>query len=188
MSDVKKAVNVKSTYNSRRLWSRQCILVWLNQCMKSNIFNIDSLGSGAVYCCLMDILFPDSVNMRRVKFGSKLERDFRNNFSILQQAFIKHGVEKTIPVDELIKGRFQDNLDFIIWFRLFYNANFKKLPEGYDVEKRRYDQTFVTDAVPRWRRSRTAITIDNGARGEPRNRLGSSKRVTYTSRKITSEN
>ncbi|KAH8378305.1 hypothetical protein KR093_010620 [Drosophila rubida] len=161
MAGIKKAVNVTSTYNSRRLWSRQSMLVWVNQCLKGSFFKVDHLGTGAAYCCLMDILFPDSINMRRVKFVTELENDFRNNFAILQQAFTKYGVDKVIPVNQLIKGKFQDNYDFIIWFRLFYNANFQKLPEGYDVEKRRYGQQFIMGAAPRWRRSRTSLTMDS---------------------------
>ncbi|XP_062142662.1 microtubule-associated protein RP/EB family member 1-like [Drosophila sulfurigaster albostrigata] len=162
MSNSKKAVNVISTHKSRRLWSRQSMLVWINQCLKSNLSKIDHLGTGAAYCSLMDILFPDSVNMRRVKFASLLENDFKNNFALLQQAFKKHGVEKIIPVNELVKGKFQDNYDFVIWFRLFYNANFKKVAEGYDVEKRRCGQSFIVGAVPKWyHRSHTTLTLIN---------------------------
>ena len=36
-----------------------------------------------------------------------------------------------VPVDRLIKGRFQDNFEFIQWFRKFFDAN-------YSVERRRH--------------------------------------------------
>ena len=36
-----------------------------------------------------------------------------------------------VPVDRLIKGKFQDNFEFIQWFRKFFDAN-------YSVEGRRH--------------------------------------------------
>ena len=29
-----------------------------------------------------------------------------------------------VPVDRLVKGKFQDNFEFIQWFRKFFDANF----------------------------------------------------------------
>lgn len=34
-------------------------------------------------------------------------------------------VEKEVPVDRLIKGRFQDNFEFLQWFKKFYDANYR---------------------------------------------------------------
>ncbi len=36
-----------------------------------------------------------------------------------------------IPVDRLIKGRFQDNFEFIQWFKKFFDANYDGSP--YDA-------------------------------------------------------
>lgn len=36
-----------------------------------------------------------------------------------------------IPVDKLIKGRFQDNFEFIQWFKKFFDANYDGSP--YDA-------------------------------------------------------
>jgi hypothetical protein len=46
------------------------------------------------------------------------------NFKILQSSFKKKGVDKVIPVERLVKGRFQDNFEFAQWFKKFYDANF----------------------------------------------------------------
>ncbi len=29
-----------------------------------------------------------------------------------------------VPVDKLVKGRFQDNFEFIQWFKKFFDANY----------------------------------------------------------------
>lgn len=31
---------------------------------------------------------------------------------------------QVIPVDKLIKGRFQDNFEFVQWFKKFFDANY----------------------------------------------------------------
>ena len=36
-----------------------------------------------------------------------------------------------IPVDRLVKGRFQDNFEFIQWFKKFFDANYDGRP--YDA-------------------------------------------------------
>lgn len=33
-------------------------------------------------------------------------------------------MDKIIPVDRLVKGRFQDNFEFIQWFKKFFDANY----------------------------------------------------------------
>lgn len=61
--------------------------------------------------------------IKKVKVDAKLEHEFINNFKILQNSFKKVGVDKVIPVERLIKGRFQDNFEFVQWFKKFFDAN-----------------------------------------------------------------
>lgn len=49
---------------------------------------------------------------------------------------------QVIPVEKLVKGRFQDNLDFIQWFKKFYDANYDG--KEYDPVEARQGQ----DAIP----------------------------------------
>merc|ERR1719277_2846588 len=70
------------------------------------------------------MLFPGSVMMKKVKLRTNLEHEYIQNFKILQAAFKKMHVDKIIPVDKLVKGRFQDNFEFIQWFKKFFDANY----------------------------------------------------------------
>jgi microtubule-associated protein, RP/EB family len=36
---------------------------------------------------------------------------------VLQAAFKKMNVDKIVPVDKLVKGKFQDNFEFLQWFK-----------------------------------------------------------------------
>jgi hypothetical protein len=65
----------------------------------------------------MDMLFPGSVVMKRIKFKTNLEHEYIQSFMILQAAFKKMGVDKIVPVDKLVKGWFQDNFEFLQWFK-----------------------------------------------------------------------
>merc|ERR1719450_192750 len=55
------------------------------------------------------MLFPGSIQVKKVKFNTKLEHEYINNFKVLQAAFKKMNVDKIVPVDRLVKARFQDN-------------------------------------------------------------------------------
>lgn len=50
--------------------------------------------SGAAYCQFMDMLFTNSVPLKKVKFGAKLEHEYIHNFKLLQVSFKKMGVDK----------------------------------------------------------------------------------------------
>ena len=111
----------------------------------------------------MDMLFPGTVPLKRVKFNTKLEHEYLNNFKLLQAAFKKmnvdqvsraarcaappsdsvqspvqwsgrilqirgtnlyHCVLQTVEVDKLTKQKFQDNFEFLQWFKKFFDANY----------------------------------------------------------------
>merc|ERR1712173_75573 len=71
------------------------------------------------------MLFPNCVQLKKVKFKTKLEHEYIQNFKVLQAAFKRMTVDKIVPVDKLIKGRFQDNFEFLQWFKKFFDANYQ---------------------------------------------------------------
>merc|ERR1719281_1704033 len=71
------------------------------------------------------MLFPGSIPLKKVKFKTQLEHEYIQNFKVLQASFKKMQVDKIVPVDKLIKGRFQDNFEFIQWFKKFFDANYQ---------------------------------------------------------------
>uniref|UniRef100_A0A023FW83 Putative microtubule-binding protein involved in cell cycle control n=2 Tax=Amblyomma TaxID=6942 RepID=A0A023FW83_AMBPA len=117
-------VNVHATNATTENLSRHDMLHWVNDCLRTNYTKIEELCSGAAYCQFMDMLFPGSVSLRKVKFKTNLEHEYIQNFKLLQASFKKVGVDKNIPVDRLIKGRFQDNFEFVQWFKKFFDANY----------------------------------------------------------------
>uniref|UniRef100_A0A0A9W2G4 Microtubule-associated protein RP/EB family member 1 n=1 Tax=Lygus hesperus TaxID=30085 RepID=A0A0A9W2G4_LYGHE len=117
------AVNVHSTNVTTDNLSRHDMLQWVNDCLQSSLSKIEELCTGAAYCQYMDMLFPGSVPVKRIKFKTNLEHEYLN-FKLLQGAFRKMGVNKNVPIERLVKGRFQDNLEFLQWFKKFFDANY----------------------------------------------------------------
>jgi len=98
------------------------------------------MGTGAAYCQLMDILFPGTIPLKRVKYSSKQETDAINNFKILQSSFKKLNVDQSVEIDKLVKAKFQDNFEFLQWFKKFFDANYSG-DGDYDPVKARGGQT-----------------------------------------------
>ncbi|XP_043859125.1 microtubule-associated protein RP/EB family member 2 isoform X2 [Dromiciops gliroides] len=136
------AVNVYSTSITQETMSRHDIIAWVNDIVSLNYTKVEQLCSGAAYCQFMDMLFPGCISLKKVKFQAKLEHEYIHNFKLLQASFKRMNVDKVIPVEKLVKGRFQDNLDFIQWFKKFYDANYDG--KEYDPVEARQGQ----DAIP----------------------------------------
>jgi len=118
------AVNVFNTGATSDNLSRHEMLSWINDSLQTNYTKIEQMCSGSAYCQFLDMLFENCVPMKKVKVQAKLEHEFIQNWKLLQTGFKKVGVDKTIPVDKLIKGRFQDNFEFCQWFKKFFDANY----------------------------------------------------------------
>lgn len=100
------------------------MLHWVNDCLQANFNKIEELCTGAAYCQYMDMLFPGSIPVKRIKFRTNLEHEYIQNFKLLQAAFKKMTVDKVVPIDRLVKAKFQDNFEFLQWFKKFFDANY----------------------------------------------------------------
>jgi len=118
------AVNVFNTGATSDNLSRHEMISWINDSLQTNYTKIEQMCSGAAYCQFLDMLFENCIPLKKVKFQAKLEHEYIQNWKHLQTGFKKVGVDKTIPVDKLIKGKFQDNFEFCQWFKKFFDANY----------------------------------------------------------------
>jgi len=70
-----------------------------------------------------------------VVFDAKTEYDMVRNFKPVQAIFTKHKIKKLVPVDRLIKGKYQDNFEFLQWMKSFHDGRYNGEP--YDAVGRR---------------------------------------------------
>ncbi|CAJ0883869.1 2835_t:CDS:2, partial [Entrophospora sp. SA101] len=92
------------------------------------------LTEGAALCQVFDSIYND-VQMSKTKFNARHEYEYVANFKVLQTAFDKHKIDKMIPVERLVKCKFQDNLEFLQWVKKYWDTYY---PGGsYDAVARR---------------------------------------------------
>ncbi|CAG0902539.1 unnamed protein product [Cyprideis torosa] len=131
------AVNVYATNATQYNLSRHDYLRWVNEFLQTDLQKVEELCTGAAYCQFVDLLFPKSLNMKKIKFTTNLEHEYINNLrhckctckalKLLMYScsrFETMGVDKQVPIDRLVKGKFQDNLEFLQWFKKFFDANY----------------------------------------------------------------
>lgn len=117
--------NIVATNISDNL-SRRNLLFWIESqdCTGRKITTkVEQLCSGVVYCQLMNHLFPGCISLKKVKLNAYQVHEYIHNLKLLQQAFASVDCNKVIYIDKLVQGKFQENLQFLQWFKLFYDAN-----------------------------------------------------------------
>lgn len=91
---------------------------------------------------IMDGLYGggNKVPMSKVKWNCKLDYEYIQNYKLLQSVFNKQGIKKHIEVEKLIKGKYQDNLEFLQWLKAFYDrqsSQFRRPDKPYNGYERR---------------------------------------------------
>ena len=121
--------------------SRTDLLDWLNRTFELNYTRVEQMGTGSAYCQIMDAIYRD-VPLPKVRFDANQEYMYVNNFKVLQTTFDQHKVDKEIPVNRLVKCKFQDNLEFFQWIKKFFDMHY---PGGeYDAIARRRGKPSVS--------------------------------------------
>uniref|UniRef100_A0A0K0EPM9 Calponin-homology (CH) domain-containing protein n=1 Tax=Strongyloides stercoralis TaxID=6248 RepID=A0A0K0EPM9_STRER len=127
--------NVYSTSGNFYSISRNELIAWVNSCLQTNLTKIEEMCTGAAYAQLTDMCFRGKIPLKRIKWNSKHEIDWISNWKTIQTAWKNIGIDKPIPVDSLLKGKFQDNFEFLQWFKKFFDANYDETP--YNAEEAR---------------------------------------------------
>lgn len=103
------------------------------------------MATGAAYCHLTDFLFPNKVPLKKVKWNSRSDVDWTNNWRVLQQTWKEIGIDKVgeeqnfidyvklrnqkmiflqpVPVLNLMRAKFQDNFEFLQWLEWSYSVH-----------------------------------------------------------------
>ncbi|XP_035216626.1 microtubule-associated protein RP/EB family member 1-like [Stegodyphus dumicola] len=116
-------INVITTNQVENL-SRMDLLHWVNSLLGKNVKRVEDLCSGLEYCEFLNILFPGCIAVKKIKQHANQEHEYIHNLKLLQRAFNEIGCDKAVPIEKLAKKRFQDNFEFLQWFKKFFDANF----------------------------------------------------------------
>lgn len=123
--------------------SKNSLLNWINDTFKLNMNKVEQACTGAVYCQILDSIYPGKVKMNQVNWHASLEPEYLQNYKVLQQAFSALKIGRHIEVQKLTKGGYLDNLEFLQWMKGFWDKNYPG--NDYDAEKRRFGKNLVTE-------------------------------------------
>lgn len=126
-------INVTSTSNNMDTLSRNELIGFINDTLLLNYSKVEQMCTGSAYCQMIHILWPDKMPIKRVKFNAKLEIGYIDNWKVLQDSFKRLHIEKDIQIQRLVKGRFQDNFEFLQWFYKFFTINDGGNHDDYDA-------------------------------------------------------
>lgn len=116
----------------------------------TSILLIMHVSFSAALCQIYDSIFLD-VPMSRVKFNANTEYQYLENFKILSNIFRRHGVDRPLPTESLVKCKMQDNLEFLQWTKRYWDQYY---PGGdYDALARRKGAGAPAPAMPSARTS-----------------------------------
>lgn len=71
--------------------------------------------------------------MSKVRWDARTEDQFVYNYKIIQRVFDAKGVNKFVDVQKLVRAKYQDNLEFMQWFKSFFDKNCATDPDSYDA-------------------------------------------------------
>jgi RP/EB family microtubule-associated protein len=102
---------------------RKEILDWVNGLCGLSLAKIEQTCTGAVACQILDAMYPGKVPMNKVDWGANKDYEYIQNYKVLQKCFTTLKIDKHVEVDRLIRGKYQDNLEFMQWYKKFYELN-----------------------------------------------------------------
>nr|CCA23562.1 microtubule associated protein EB1 putative [Albugo laibachii Nc14] len=102
---------------------RKEILDWINQTCHTNLTKVEQTCTGAIACQILDSIYPGKVPMSKVDWSANKDYEYIQNYKVLQKCFTNLKIDKYVDVDRLIRGKYQDNLEFMQWFKKFHELN-----------------------------------------------------------------
>lgn len=113
------------------------LLKWINDLTKLNYSKIEQTASGVFVCHVFDALYPGQLRLEKVKFNARHSYDYIHNYKVLQACFDRVGMKRQIDVEKLVKGKYQDNLEFMQWVKAYYETHASEDALKYDGQARR---------------------------------------------------
>lgn len=175
------------------------IIDWLNSTFRLSISRIEQCATGrwhiysackmhylgAIYCQIMDSIRPASIPMRKVNWNTHYDYEFLPNFKLLQKAFLLEAVAKQIDVERLVKGRYQENLEFCQFMYQYYMSNISERVDEYDAVARR--RLSGSGFYPDWAPTPLVRRVQTSSRGGTPSPIVDVSNLPISSRLIVAE-
>merc|ERR1712226_603575 len=117
---------------TRNFIGRKELLTWLNATLRLDYTKVEQCCSGVAHCQIVDIMYPGSVKLDKMIWDAHTEVQYLKNFQILEAALMVNNIARKVDMARLVKGKFQDNLEFCQWMKAEWDKTVGDPPPEYD--------------------------------------------------------
>ena len=133
----------QQSYNKAYFASKNELLSWASKLLDLELTTLEEMGTGAVFCQLLDACHPGTVKLNKVNWKANSETDYISNFKIFQQGLLTNDINKPIDINRLSKGKQYDLNELLQWIYGYYLNSKDDLRNTYNEKKKRGGQNFI---------------------------------------------
>ena len=133
----------QQSYNKAYFASKNELLSWASKLLGLELTTLEEMGTGAVFCQLLDACHPGTVKLNKVNWKANSETDYISNFKIFQQGLLTNDINKPIDINRLSKGKQYDLNELLQWIYGYYLNSKDDLRDTYNAKKKRGGQNFI---------------------------------------------
>ena len=133
----------QQSYNKAYFASKNELLSWASKLLNLELTTLEEMGTGAVFCQLLDACHPGTVKLNKVNWKANSETDYISNFKIFQQGLLTNDINKPIDINRLSKGKQYDLNELLQWIYGYYLNSKDDLRDTYNAKKKRGGQNFI---------------------------------------------
>ena len=133
----------QQSYNKAYFASKNELLSWASKLLDLELTTLEEMGTGAVFCQLLDACHPGTVKLNKVNWKANSETDYISNFKIFQQGLLTNDINKPFDINRLSKGKQYDLNELLQWIYGYYLNSKDDLRDTYNAKKKRGGQNFI---------------------------------------------
>ena len=133
----------QQSYNKAYFASKNELLSWASKLLDLELTTLEEMGTGAIFCQLLDACHPGTVKLNKVNWKANSETDYISNFKIFQQGLLTNDINKPIDINRLSKGKQYDLNELLQWIYGYYLNSKDDLRDTYNAKKKRGGQNFI---------------------------------------------
>eukprot|EP00667_Euglena_gracilis_P018276 EG_transcript_19400 len=144
--------------------SRSSLLAWLNGLLQTDYDKVESVSTGVPHLQILDALFPGEVPLHKANLHANPALDYEclPNWKLVQDVFNRKNLGRVLPVQKLVRGRYQDNLEILQWMKSYFERHWKD-GQTYDAAARREEAQRQYSAARQKRRGGPLKPLDGNA-------------------------
>lgn len=114
------------------------LINWINEDFELDYKKVEDCATGAVYVLMLDKIYMGAYKkkLKKVNWSARSTHEYTANWKIVQAIFAKEDISKPLDIVKLCNAKFQDNLEFLQWFKFFHDTKCN-LDVPYDALKAR---------------------------------------------------